>query len=340
MRERPARIISAGAEGATPRETLRHQGPHRHSEIWREALHRRPPKGKSARSFASLQAKLSGTATDGDHRPGQVPGPVVTSRSERAPLMSHLAIIGAGITGVTTAFKLLERGFEVTLFDRQRYAAMETSYANGGQLSASNAEVWNSWSTVVKGLGWLFKRDAPLSLNLSPSWHKYAWLAEFVGNIPHYRSNTIATTRLAIEARAHLLAMARTAGIDFDLEQRGILHIYHDARDFERAARANALLEAGGPAVARSAAQRSAPSSPRWPAHIMAASSRHRTLPATSINSPAGCSPIASASACASSPMPASQASAPRPTVSNSAGTASRLTRRIRTPRPAISTAW
>ena len=160
--------------------------------------------------------------------------------------MSHLAIIGAGITGVTTAFKLLERGFEVTLFDRQRYAAMETSYANGGQLSASNAEVWNSWSTVVKGLGWLFRRDAPLSLNLSPSWHKYAWLAEFVGNIPHYRRNTIATTRLAIEARAHLLAMARIAGIDFDLEQRGILHIYHDAGDFERAARANALLEQGG----------------------------------------------------------------------------------------------
>jgi D-amino-acid dehydrogenase len=160
--------------------------------------------------------------------------------------MSHIAVIGAGITGATTAYALLERGYEVTVFDRQRYAAMETSYANGGQLSASNAEVWNNWSTVLKGLGWLFRRDAPLSLNLSPSWHKYSWLAEFVGNIPNYRANTIATTRLAIAARQHLLDMARTAGIQFDVEQRGILHIYHNAHDFNRAVEANKLLEEGG----------------------------------------------------------------------------------------------
>ncbi|MDB5504372.1 MAG: D-amino acid dehydrogenase 3 small subunit [Tardiphaga sp.] len=160
--------------------------------------------------------------------------------------MSHIAVIGAGITGVTTAYALIEKGHTVTVFDRHRYAAMETSYANGGQLSASNAEVWNHWSTVIKGLGWLFRRDAPLSLNLAPSWHKYSWLAEFVGNIPNYRANTIATTRLAIEARQHLLAMAEKAGIDFNVEQRGILHIYHSEKDFETAAKANALLQEGG----------------------------------------------------------------------------------------------
>jgi D-amino-acid dehydrogenase len=160
--------------------------------------------------------------------------------------VSHIAVIGAGITGVTTAYALLEKGHSITVFDRHRYAAMETSYANGGQLSASNAEVWNHWSTVLKGLGWLFRRDAPLSLNLTPSWHKYSWLAEFVGNIPHYRANTIATTRLAIEARQHLLAMAEKAGINFDVEQRGILHIYHDEKDFETASKSNALLLEGG----------------------------------------------------------------------------------------------
>jgi len=160
--------------------------------------------------------------------------------------LSHIAVIGAGITGVTTAYALLEKGYQVTVFDRHRYAAMETSYANGGQLSASNAEVWNSWSTVLKGISWLFRNDAPLSLNLKPSWHKYSWLAEFVGNIPNYRANTIATTRLAIEARRHLLAMAEKAGIEFDVERRGILHIYHNARDFDRAIEANKLLEEGG----------------------------------------------------------------------------------------------
>ena len=65
--------------------------------------------------------------------------------------MPHIAIICAGITGVTTAYSLAERGFDLTLIDRHRYAAMETSFANGGQLSASNAEVWNSTATVMKG---------------------------------------------------------------------------------------------------------------------------------------------------------------------------------------------
>ena len=66
--------------------------------------------------------------------------------------MQSIAVIGAGITGVTTAYALAKRGYKVTIFDKNRYAAMETSFANGGQLSASNAEVWNHWSTVFKGL--------------------------------------------------------------------------------------------------------------------------------------------------------------------------------------------
>jgi len=65
--------------------------------------------------------------------------------------MTHIAIIGAGITGVTTAYALLERGYQVTVLDRHRYPAMETSFANGGQLSASNAEVWNKHIDGIQG---------------------------------------------------------------------------------------------------------------------------------------------------------------------------------------------
>lgn len=160
--------------------------------------------------------------------------------------MNHIAVIGAGITGITTAYALLDRGFSVTVFDRQRYAAMETSFANGGQLSASNAEVWNSWPTVFKGLKWLAKRDAPLSLNLRPSWHKYSWLAEFVANIPHYEANTVATTKLAIQARQRLFDLAGRENIDFDLERRGILHVYRNRSGYDHAARVNDLLRQGG----------------------------------------------------------------------------------------------
>lgn len=160
--------------------------------------------------------------------------------------MTHIAVIGAGITGVTTAYSLNARGYRVTVFDRNRYAAMETSFANGGQLSASNAEVWNKLSTVIQGLRWMMRRDAPLLMSPAPSWHKLSWMTAFVREIAHYRENTLETVRLAIRARETLFAMARAEGIDFDLKTRGILHFYRDEAAFRKAEAVNALLREGG----------------------------------------------------------------------------------------------
>jgi D-amino-acid dehydrogenase len=160
--------------------------------------------------------------------------------------VNTIAIIGGGITGVTTAYALARRGHRVTLFERHRYAAMETSFANGGQLSASNAETWTHPSTLIKGLKWMLKRDAPLLVNPKPSWHKVSWFAEFIRSISKYEANTIETARLAIEARRHLFAWAEAEGIDFDHRREGILHIYRDRAGFEHAGRVSGLLARGG----------------------------------------------------------------------------------------------
>ncbi|WP_029351156.1 D-amino acid dehydrogenase [Bosea sp. 117] len=164
----------------------------------------------------------------------------------RQQSVPHVAIIGAGITGVTTAYALSEKGYDVTVIDRNRYAAMETSFANGGQLSASNAEVWNSWATVLKGIKWMLTPDAPLLMNPKPSWHKYSWMAEFLAQIANYRANTIETTRLAIKSRDYMFEMAARENIDFKHEKRGILHIYRDKASFDGAAKTNMLYVEGG----------------------------------------------------------------------------------------------
>ena len=160
--------------------------------------------------------------------------------------MKTIAIVGGGITGVTTAYALAKRGFSVTLFERHRYAAMETSFANGGQLSASNAEVWTHWSTILKGMKWMLKSNAPLLVNPKPSWHKLSWFAEFMAAMPSYEKNTIETARLAVAAREHLFAWAEAEGIDFDLKKQGILHIYRDKKGFDHAGKVSQLLAKGG----------------------------------------------------------------------------------------------
>lgn len=160
--------------------------------------------------------------------------------------MAQLIVIGGGITGVTSAYALSREGHQVTLIEQHRYAGMETSHANGGQLSASNAETWTHPSTLIKGIKWMLKADAPLLVNPKPSWHKLSWFAEFIASIPKYRDNTIATAKLAIAAREHLFGWAQAEGIHFDLKKQGILHIYRDKAGFDHAGEVSKLLAEGG----------------------------------------------------------------------------------------------
>ena len=157
-----------------------------------------------------------------------------------------VTVIGAGITGVTTAYYLAKSGYDVLVVDEKRYPGMGTSYANGGQLSASNAEVWNSWHNVGKGIKWMFRKDAPLKINPKPSLHKYSWFARFLANIPNRVDNTLKTCEMAIEAHNLYKNIADLEGIEFDCVKQGILHIYSDHADLHHARETNKIYTAAG----------------------------------------------------------------------------------------------
>ena len=155
-----------------------------------------------------------------------------------------LVVIGAGVTGVTTAYFLKKSGHEVTVIDANPYPAMLTSHANGGQLSSSNAEVWNSWSNVYKGIKWSFKRDAPLKMRYDLDFKKYKWLIQFMANIKHAKENTIDTTKMAMES-IHIMR-TEFADIEYDQSDCGIMHIYKNQKDLDHAKEVNNLYKLGG----------------------------------------------------------------------------------------------
>ena len=149
--------------------------------------------------------------------------------------MKKVAVIGAGIAGTTTAYALLKKGHNVTIIDSRRYPAMATSYANGGQLSASNAETWNTAKNVANGIKWMFTPDAPLLFNPSPEIQKYKWMLGFLmATIKgEHKKNTLETIDLAKKAREIYFKIADDEGIEFELLKKGILRFYDSEKEFK-----------------------------------------------------------------------------------------------------------
>ncbi len=160
--------------------------------------------------------------------------------------MKKIAVIGAGITGITSAYALSRRGFDVRVYEQARYPAMETSYANGGQLSASNAEAWNNWPNLIKGVRWMFNPQAPLLIHPLPTWPKLDWMLRFMAGIARYQTSTLTCLEMALAARSLLQSWAEEEQIDYARQDKGILHLYHTAQDLAAAQKVNALLVQGG----------------------------------------------------------------------------------------------
>lgn len=162
--------------------------------------------------------------------------------------MTSVKIIGAGITGLTTAYYLNKLGMQTTVMDREPDVAMQCSYANGGQVSVSNSEVWNTWENVFKGVRWMFKKDAPLLVRPSLDPHKISWLVKFLYHTAKgsYEKNTLETIAMGLNAQAKYDEMIAEHKIKFDRQDGGILHIYRDIHEWEAAKKAGYLYEQMG----------------------------------------------------------------------------------------------
>jgi D-amino-acid dehydrogenase len=151
--------------------------------------------------------------------------------------MSHVIVLGAGVTGVTTAWFLRQAGHEVTVVDRQPGAALETSFANGGQISVSHAEPWANPGAPWKVLKWLAREDAPLLFRLRPDLNQWLWGLSFLRECTPARTrhNIRQIVNLGLYSRATLQKLRAQTGLQYDALQRGILHFYTSQAEFDAA---------------------------------------------------------------------------------------------------------
>jgi D-amino-acid dehydrogenase len=157
-------------------------------------------------------------------------------------------VLGAGVVGTASAWYLARAGHEVTVVDRQGAPGLETSFANGGQISVSHAEPWANPSAPGKMWEWLGREDAPLLFRLRGDPRQWAWGLRFlVECLPsRTRDNIRQILALSLYSRAQLQQLRRDTGLQYDQLARGILHFYTDDEEFERAVEQAALMRRFG----------------------------------------------------------------------------------------------
>lgn len=150
-----------------------------------------------------------------------------------------VVIIGAGVVGMTAAWRLANDGHEVTVMERRDGPGLETSFANGGQLSYSYVAPLAGPGVLSKVPGWLLRRDSPLRFHPGLDPAQWRWLMQFVRACTSTASD--ATTRkllrLAFYSRDLMQAFAAEHAVDFDLARRGKLIVHRDPAAFDAARR-------------------------------------------------------------------------------------------------------
>ncbi len=160
----------------------------------------------------------------------------------------RVLVLGAGVVGVTAAWYLTADGHEVTLVDRRAEPALETSFANGGQISALHAGPWAGPGVPMQILRWLGREDAPLLFRLRADARQWQWILQFLAECrpARTRRNTRECLAIALYSRDCLRALRAETGIEYDHLERGILELHTDAAAYAQAVAKEALLREFG----------------------------------------------------------------------------------------------
>jgi len=157
-------------------------------------------------------------------------------------------ILGAGVVGVSSAWYLAKAGHEVTVIDRQPAAGLETSFANGGQISVSHAEPWSNPHAPLRALSWMGREDAPLLFRLrwDPALFDWSWRFLRECTPQRTRNNIRDIVALALYSRNQLKALRAETAIEYEHLERGILHVYTDPKEYAAAVEASKVLREFG----------------------------------------------------------------------------------------------
>ena len=160
----------------------------------------------------------------------------------------RVIVLGSGVVGVTTAYYLALAGHEVTVIDRQPGPALETSFANAGQISPGYASPWAAPGIPLKAAKWLFQRHAPLSIKPDGTLFQLQWMWEMYRNCDpaRYAVNKERMVRLAEYSRDCMRQLRRDTGIAYEGRQQGTVQLFRTQQQFDSAAKDIEVLREAG----------------------------------------------------------------------------------------------
>ncbi|MCO8031233.1 D-amino acid dehydrogenase [Brevundimonas diminuta] len=159
-----------------------------------------------------------------------------------------IAILGAGVIGVTTAHYLARQGHEVTVIDRQSGPALETSFANAGEISPGYSSPWAAPGIPAKAVKWLFMRHAPLILHPQINAPTVAWLLSLLRNCTsaRYALNKARMVRLADYSQVVQTALNEELGLQYDHRTQGTLQLFRTQKQLDGIYKDTEVLREGG----------------------------------------------------------------------------------------------